>query len=336
MTQQRYLLLVRPQCRLNESLRGYVSRVSTSNGDSPLLRPELESLRATTEAIDKVARLTDSDAQTLLRRGSLATVEQNEIHGVVFGSAVLSTNQVWMQRRMVCPMCLSEKDVSHCCWEMRDYDVCHLHGIYMAGHCRSCNQPLSWTSTSATACRCGIQLADIQTSVAPRPRKELCRLLALATAKTLVQSKRWDVLADSLTPLNWFLLLDSFVRSVLIPGFFLEYRVPTTVLPKAAREKLMVRIMGDQKYFRYLRRLTFLHAAGNPMTMAQTLRTGNSAQEMNEYFSPCLKNVKYHPNFFRLEAAQEKWYQRLSKRINEAGSDSENPSVDRDSSDIPP
>ena len=107
-------LLIRPRHLRHESLRGYVSRVSDCNGSSPLLRPLLASLHATTSAIQEVAALTGSQPSTLEAHCSLKPSEQGKYSGVIFGDALLSASQVWMQRRMVCPVCLSENGISQC------------------------------------------------------------------------------------------------------------------------------------------------------------------------------------------------------------------------------
>jgi hypothetical protein len=292
-------LLIRPRHLKHESLRGYVSRVSGCNGSSPILEPALASLRATTSALDEIATLTDTLDSILESHCSLHRSEQGGYSQVVFGDGLLPTNQVWMQRRVICPLCLAKNGISQCCWELREYDVCHLHGCYMVGSCHACKRPLSWASASKNRCACGLYFTELETNAAPRARRTLCRLLANAASETLYRPDFSEKIIGAITPLNWFFLFENFIQSVLIPGFCQKYK-RTASAKTVEPETLVEAIMLDEQYCRYLRQTIFLHAARDPMTMAKMLRSDITHQEMGKYFDPCLNNMVFHDVLFTL------------------------------------
>lgn len=306
-TAMRTRLLICPAHVRNESLRGYVSRVSSRNGSSPLLTPLLESLQATTVAIQEIATLTGCCDSLLKAHGSHARSRIKGHSGVMFGGGILSTAQVWLRRRMVCPICLTKNGVSTCCWELREYDVCHEHGCYLAGRCSGCDRPLHWISTSSETCSCGFRLADIKTEMASINRRSLCKLIADAMSATLTRPDQGEIVSGALTPLNWFFILGNFIRSILIPGFCQEHLESRSSLGNQTCEELLLVILKDREYCRHLRQVIFLHAAGNPMTMAQALRSGNSDQEMSEFFLPCFKDVIIHDRLMEIKAKRRKW-----------------------------
>lgn len=295
-------LLIRPKLAENESLRGYVSRISSRNGSSPLLKPMLVSLQATTDAIQEIATLTGCRASVLKARGSL-TQDRNEEHrGVLFGSCILSTNQVWEQRRMVCPMCLSKNDVSICCWELRDYDVCHKHGCHLVGRCSGCDRVLSWQRTSRETCSCGVRLADIKTEMASITRGLICKFIADAMSVSITRSNQCEIDCDSIKPLNWLFIVSNFVLSILIPGFCQEHLGKRRALNKQTSEELLLVMLKDSEYYGHLRQLLFLHTFRNQMTMARALRAGIFDQELRETFLPCLREVTPHSHLFKIKA----------------------------------
>lgn len=292
-------LLIRPPHLRYESLRGYVSRVSDCNGSSPLLKPALASLRETTSALPEIAALTGSHSSILEAHCSLKPSEDGKYSGVVFGDALLPTSQVRIQRRAICPVCLSENEISQCCWELHDYDVCHTHGCYMVGKCHACRRPLHWAYAAKDRCVCGTHFTEYETTAAPRARIARCRLLANAASETLYRPNHLVKIKGAITPLNWFFIFENFIRSVLIPGFCEEYE-GTVDAKSVESETLVVEILRDEKYCRYLRQTIFLHAASDPMTLAQTLRFNITPEEMKEHFWPCLNDMIFHDVLFKL------------------------------------
>ena len=100
-------LLIRPEHVASESIRGYVARASRYNASSPDLQVILRSLQVTTDSIQKISKLTGCSEFILREHGSLIHIGDVRQAGVLFGSSILSTDQVWLGRRFVCPKCLS-------------------------------------------------------------------------------------------------------------------------------------------------------------------------------------------------------------------------------------
>ncbi len=294
-------LLIRPEHEKNESLRGYVSRVSSRNGSSPQLRPMLASLQATTVAIQEIAALTGCSDSLLRAHGSRTQIVPDGDSGVLFGSCTISIGLIWTHRRMICPMCLSKNGISICCWELRDYDVCHEHGCYLVGRCSGCDRILSWASTSSETCSCGVRLVDIETGMAPTDRVLICKLIADEMSAITARPNQ-AIVSGLSTPLNLFFIVSNFVRSVLIPGFSQEHLGARHFITKKTCEQLLLVILKDSEYYGHLRQVIFLHAVENPITMKQALGIGVSEKKMREYFRPCLRNVTLHKHLFKIKA----------------------------------
>ena len=295
-------LLIRPEHVENESLRGYVSRVSSGNGSSPLVKPMLVTLRATTEAIHKLATLTGCSSALLIAHGSLAQIGRYRHSGVLFGSFTISTAKLRLSRRMVCPVCLLKNGISTCCWELRDYDVCHEHGCYLVSNCSGCDQQLSWLSTKADICSCGVRYADMQTELAPIDRKSICKFMGDAMLATTALANQKDVALKPLTPLVLFFAISFFVRSVLIPSFLSSHVRYKRQDADRTWDELYVAILKDREYYGHLCELILLHATRNPVTMAQLFWDGISANNIAESFFPGLNDVTFPGHLLKVKA----------------------------------
>lgn len=295
-------LLIRPEHVENESLRGYVSRVSNGNGSSPLVKPMLVTLRATTEAIHKFATLTGCSSSLLMAHGSLAQIGRYRHSGVLFGSFTISTTKLRLSRRMVCPVCLLKNGISTCCWELRDYDVCHEHGCYLVSRCSGCDQHLSWLSTKTDICSCGVRYADMQTELAPINRKSICKFMGDAMLATTALANQKDVALKSLTPLVLFFAISYFVRSVLIPSL-LSSQIGC-ICPDADQtgEEFHLAILKDREYYGHLCEVVLLHAIRNPVRMAQLFAEGISENNITEFLFPCLNKATVHSHLLKIKA----------------------------------
>lgn len=287
-------LLVRPQPAEHESLRGFVARAERSNGGSSLLRPFVESLQTATTGIPQIAVLTGCSEWHLKTHGSYVKTCIWGGSGVLFGTDVLSANEVWLGRRMVCPMCIvTNTRISNCCWELSEYDVCHIHSCYLVGNC-SCGRKLSWHCTSQKICPCGVLVANIETQRAPQHRGLLCELIFEAMAETLTKPGFVEVTPGTLTPLNWFLIYLNFIRLLLLPKFFLEDLRCRSAVNTEIGADLLLAILKDREYCHHLQQVILLHAAKNPTVSARTLRLASTLQATATFFRPCLRDIVIH------------------------------------------
>lgn len=294
-------LLVRPEINENESLRGYISRVSRSNGSSLLFKPALASLQATTNALPEIATMTGRRASDLMAHGSLTQLRNDEPPGVLFGSCILSTNRVRMQRRNICPMCLSKDGISISCWELRGYDVCHKHGCYLVDRCSGCDRILSWSNTSSDICLCGLQLADMKTELASINQGLICKLIA-DHMPAMISRPNEVIVSGILSPLNLFFIAGNFVRAVLIPSFCRWHLGNLLSLSSQASEELLLVILQDSEYCIDLHKVIIAYCIENPKAMARALMVGITDLEMREHFLPCLDKVIIHNELFKIKA----------------------------------
>jgi hypothetical protein len=265
----------------------------------------LVSLQATTNAIQKIVTLTGCNDTLLRLHGSHTQIHNDGHSGVLFGSCVLPTNRVRMQRRMICPMCLARNGVSICCWELRDYDVCHDHGCYLVGICSGCDRLLSWRSTSSETCSCGVRLADIKTQMASINRALICKLIA-DEMSAIITLPDQEIVSGAFTPLNLFFIVKNFVWSLLIPRLSQLHFGNSYSFDYKTSEELLLLILKNSEYYDHLCQIIIFHAVGNPMTMVRALRSGISDKSIRDCFLPCLEKVTFHNHLFKTEAIVRK------------------------------
>lgn len=307
--------LRRPPHSKNESLRGYISRVASANGSSRQLEPVLRTLKATTNAIQEFATLAGCDMSLLKSSGSLAQVGVDKQSGVRFGSGCISTNRVRLGRRVVCPRCLLKNGISTCCWDLRDYDVCHEHGCYLVARCTACDRFLIWSTTSSYICPCGKRYADMQTEMAPVNRRLICEFMSDAMQATTAQSTQEEGNLESLTPIHLFFSVGNFVRSILIPSirsthfgrsFIIPDRLYSSDLnfwwPERIYEAVNLVIFNNREYYSHLSQVIALHAVGNPISMVQRMTEGFVEgfleKKIKKSFKPCIGKVSVDFNLF--------------------------------------
>ena len=315
-------LLIRPAHEKNESLRGYVSRVSSRNGSSPQLNSMLVSLKATSNAIQEVATLTDCSVSILKQHGSLIQAQHNKQPGVQFGRCILSADQVWLQRRMVCPKCLANNDVSICCWEIRTMTyVTSMAAIWLIVAVAAIGG-ITWTSTTSEKCLCGFRLADIKTELASTDRRSICKLIADAMSKSTTRSSHSEIVSDSLAPLNWLFIASNFVLSILIPGFCQEHLGKICAINNQTSEELHLVLLKDSEYYSQLNEYISLHTFRNQMPMSRAFRAGIFDNEMRDSFLSLYKTMPLHDHLFKIKSdvlkKRELSRQQTSKLVSRA------------------
>ncbi len=239
-------LLIRPSPEKGESLRGYVSRLSFVNGSSPLLTAVQRSLRAISDAIPQIALLSGC-SETILRAHGSVTQFHNEVPScVLFGSANLPLELIWLDRKKICPHCLLSQDISMCYWDLKDYDVCHLHGCYLITNCEACGRGLRWGRTMAAKCQCGLLHSEMKAKIAPTTRSLLCKLLADATIESITLSYEKNSPSCTLAPLNKLFAASNFLLSILIPAFFQEHLGKIRSISEQTCQELLLTLLADK------------------------------------------------------------------------------------------
>jgi hypothetical protein len=268
-------LLIRPPLTPDEGLRAYVSRVAHRNLSAWLFRPMLKSMPAVTAAVPEIAWLTTKFERALMARGSHVRGAWPQLDGIRFGNVILPRRVVRLVQRMVCPMCIEQDGTSRCVWELRAYDVCERHGLYLVDTCSACGCALSWKHASSEFCACGFPFANLVKRRARINRRRLCGVLA----DSMLSSISSGTVASEMTcapalPIDWALLLLEIITTVLIPRFGKLHGLAKTRRFRAARLDLAAAMLEDQIYCDYLREAVFMYAAADPMTLVTVLQPG--------------------------------------------------------------
>jgi hypothetical protein len=79
----------------------------------------------------------------------------------------------------VCPKCLEESAYIHHNWHLIPYAACHQHKCVLVERCPSCNSLLNYMKhESITACKCGQDLKEIDSTLASDKTQILSQLMA--------------------------------------------------------------------------------------------------------------------------------------------------------------
>ena len=176
-------LVVTPKPKHDESLAGYVMRLTERNGyETPSVILLLTG--ADTSALHNgqfvfgerwnlspLARLTGRPVTDLspLRYAS-APSETSVYRYLVFGSPV-QRYFINAKRPKVCPDCLSEDAYCRKVWELAPVTSCPHHRRLLLEICPGCGGRLSWVRSRVNACRCGYDWRDAPP--APLPDAQL-------------------------------------------------------------------------------------------------------------------------------------------------------------------
>lgn len=149
-------LVVRGEIQDDESLPGYVIRLSHANGVRPSFLMKRTALQIGYEFrstdFDLLASLSASDPKALAR-ASFAPDDEPGGHQVN-GSALTRPHFLTYGAR-VCPECVQERGYIDRLWHLRAYAVCHRHGKLLVDHCEGCARPIRWLRQKLNRCDCG-------------------------------------------------------------------------------------------------------------------------------------------------------------------------------------
>lgn len=183
------MMLVRtPQPLPNESLPGYILRVSEANGyDSPwpvLQHAEIYYASLTNAAlpVDKLAPILgvpESILRTLSYQtgGTCAEPEQTvRIMGHFLGRGQ-KLQPFRLKSPCICPHCIAEDGYISSVFDLQAIVACPRHGCNLVSQCPHCHQPLSWFRQGLLRCKCGGSLADEGPELAAPQLVELMSVL---------------------------------------------------------------------------------------------------------------------------------------------------------------
>ena len=166
------LLLRTPDPRPNESVQGYILRVSEINRyDTPwhVLQhagyEQGETFNAAFRA-DRLAAILGKDPGLLERHAywgrSADGVSEYRINGQGIGRG-LNYSPLRLTRPAICPACIDAKGMADACWDLATFVACPTHGTRLLERCADCGSALSWYRPGLLVCSCGATLERMPT-----------------------------------------------------------------------------------------------------------------------------------------------------------------------------
>lgn len=156
-------LVIRASIAPEESLRGYILRLSEANGYASVrtlrraakLPPTFQTEPCDLSILARITSCEEGD----LKRGTYWSMERRNVG---FGSAILQKSALNLSRPRVCPSCIRERGVLRRNWELKAYAACYEHGTNLIDECKRCGEPFTWERPAASRCVCG---ADLRVTV---------------------------------------------------------------------------------------------------------------------------------------------------------------------------
>ncbi|WP_428153838.1 TniQ family protein [Brevundimonas sp.] len=140
----------------DESLPGYLIRLSHANGVRPSLLTNLTGLPIGYEhrssGFLQLASLSGSDPE-VLRRASFAP--EGGYEGSRFNGSSLSRRHLVTDGARVCPECVKERGYLDRLWHLRAFAACHRHQLLLIDRCKACARPIQWQRRKLDRCDCG-------------------------------------------------------------------------------------------------------------------------------------------------------------------------------------
>ena len=149
-------LVVRGEIQADESLPGYVIRLSHANGIRPSHLMKQAGLPIGYEFrsadFDLLGSISTSDPNALATTSFAPAPEQG---GHQFNGSALTRPHFLTDGARVCPECVREKGYVDRLWHLRAYAVCHRHEKILVNLCEGCARPISWLRRKLNQCDCG-------------------------------------------------------------------------------------------------------------------------------------------------------------------------------------
>lgn len=169
-------LIVRPEPKPDESLIGYVLRLTDANcyhspkyileycGVTPFLMISEGGLFVEKNLdLGRLSTLTQVDIERLRGLVLLASEKTDEPASMqVFGQPV-SSRLLRSRPSKICPSCLKESGYLRRIWQIVPFTVCLNHLCRLIDVCPECDRDMTWVRPKVTRCTCGYNLIDAKT-----------------------------------------------------------------------------------------------------------------------------------------------------------------------------
>ena len=188
-------MLVRtPAPRPNESLFGYVLRVSETNGyDTPshilnYAGYDPGSMRSSLFHVDKLAEVLGRKASQL-EAIAYSIIEENGSHTFKILSHNLGTSLPKDFLRLIkptlCPQCVQKDNFIDTFWDLYFAVACPKHGCRLLSICPACKMGLHWLRPGLLTCSCG---ANLTSAILEPASTGVVELMAIIKAKLYCSS----------------------------------------------------------------------------------------------------------------------------------------------------
>ena len=289
-------MLVRtPALMPNESLFGYVLRVTETNGyDTPLhvlyhAGYEPGSMRCAKFLVDKLAEILGRNASEL-ETIAYSIIDENGKRSFKILNHYLGTSLPDNFLRLInpsfCPLCVQKQKVIDTFWDLYFAVACPEHRCQLLSTCPTCKRDLRWFRPGLLTCSCGSNLITSLESAST----DVMELMAIMKAKLHTESIL-NLPNNSLFPiqeldnqsLRSFIWLTERLGSYsLFSGDVNEIKDPYSIM-KAAAEVLCDWPLGYHK---------FLHQLGMKLTTGGNPTSSGLRKQFEQYFVPMFKNYR--------------------------------------------
>ncbi len=202
-------LLVRTPAPLsNESLFGFVLRVSEANGyDSPrhplrladIFRGQVFAAGFPVDRFAKVLGVNGDDLSVIAHRQDQGTTRQYKILGHSLGRS-LRNAPLRLHHPAFCSQCVEEAGHIDAFWDLEAAIACPTHRCFVIRQCPACAAPVNWRRPGLLKCACGAQLTN---KLLSPPEEAVIELMGFLKAK-LHHLPLTDLPNTSGFPVRWF------------------------------------------------------------------------------------------------------------------------------------
>ncbi|MDP9009987.1 MAG: TniQ family protein [Pseudomonadota bacterium] len=183
-----HLLVRTPAPLSNESLFGFVLRVSEANGyDSPrhplrladIFRGQVFSAGFPVDRFAQVLGVNGDELSAIAHRKDQGASRQYKILGHNLGRS-LRNAPLRLRRPAFCSQCVEEAGYINAFWDLEAAIACPTHRCLVTRHCPICAKPVDWRRPGLLKCRCGAQL---KSKPLPPPEEAIIELMGFLKAK---------------------------------------------------------------------------------------------------------------------------------------------------------
>ncbi len=188
-------LLIHKTPFYDESIKGYIARVSTDNGYRSTswiyLKAGLTMENSNTHIVN-INKISPSNI-SLKNLGQLIGLSESELWNLTFFPLYGDFNKPAYNKTIIdfirkralnnfetkfCPKCLVEENYFRKLWELRIYTVCHIHSCILINYCPNCNKQVTLSETPIGQCICGFQFEQSEPTFVSNIYVELEKAIA--------------------------------------------------------------------------------------------------------------------------------------------------------------